>query len=240
LRVRALLVDLSSEVTIVIFNQITKLLSALEFVLVKPVLNQIDFALLSEDWGNELNSFDSIEFSLLEEGREVNKDGRSLTGNSGELLEFCNSLLVSEESSRGIGSDLSGSSVIAGDDSLTKVLKEDLISAREFVSLSKSESDSSNVRDMLAIVGDEADKIVRVNIERKERSSLVNYDHTVSLEVSGSKEYDLLTDSASEDESRSGELINEEVSESGDDEEESIFSDDLHNDGKIISKLGSV
>mmetsp|Transcript_29299 Transcript_29299/g.55358 ORF Transcript_29299/g.55358 Transcript_29299/m.55358 type:complete len:1135 (-) Transcript_29299:64-3468(-) len=94
-------------------EEVSKLLTALEFVILQPLGEQVGAALL-EDGAGELDGLRGVQLAHGEQGREVLEDGLGLAGLGRNLLEPLDGLGVPEDALGRLGGELGGTGDVLG------------------------------------------------------------------------------------------------------------------------------
>ncbi len=116
-------------------NHVSKLNTTLELTASCPGLDQINLT-LCQYWSAKLNSFQFVQFSLLQQFLEIDQKWLRLPWYLRKSFELVNSVSVSEESTRRHRGDFSCISIISIDDEVVELSEENVIHTGEGVSTS--------------------------------------------------------------------------------------------------------
>ena len=226
-----MLVDFQSKVVAEWSDQISECVAALELVVVDPILDKVKSALL-ENWANELNCFEGVQFDFLQQNLEILDDWLRLSWLCRSVLEFLNGFLSSKANA--VSDDSGRALVVSLDESFVEFLFKEFFSSRKFAVSSESDSNLNVVWNVLALVHDVWDKSVRVAAKSNDRTFLVDDEHTVRFSVSCSDEDWVVAEFTLADNGASGNFVNEVVTEFGDDIQDAKLGRDLHINWEIV------
>ena len=226
-------VDRQGHVHIVRANHVTKLLGAVQLVLLEPLLQEV-FSVLLQNWLCKFDRLVAVQSTLVEEHTEVLQGVGHLTRLGGQTLELLDGVSSTQEAARGVCGNLGSLSIVASVEELLELSGVQVIGTGETSARSELDGDFGVGR----IIEEVRNNVSFVNGDKEDLTLAVDTHKTRGVVVSASSEDGLAGNSVHEDESSGLKVVKVNKAVLGNHEDDTILLRDLESDGEIVGGLG--